>query len=127
MAGGRMPTCELALLLCGASSQAKLEAAIKTSFEHHAALEQVRKYDDHAPPHAHRRLLLLVRRLRPLPRHRRSRRTPAKKRALLRGRAEADRRIAEIDGRFVDSHELGKPYGTAMALLSLKLATEKAP
>ena len=25
--------------------------------------------------------------------------------------------LAEFDGCFVDSHELGRPYGTAMALL----------
>jgi hypothetical protein len=27
--------------------------------------------------------------------------------------------IAEVDGTFVDSHELGRSYGTAMALLCL--------
>jgi hypothetical protein len=27
--------------------------------------------------------------------------------------------ISEIDGGFIDSHELGKTYGTAMALLVL--------
>jgi hypothetical protein len=28
--------------------------------------------------------------------------------------------IPEIDGSFIDSHELGKCYGTAMALLTLR-------
>ena len=28
--------------------------------------------------------------------------------------------IPEIDGSFIDSHELGKSYGTAMALLVMK-------
>jgi hypothetical protein len=28
--------------------------------------------------------------------------------------------LPEIDGSFVDSHEMGKSYGTAMALLALK-------
>jgi hypothetical protein len=28
---------------------------------------------------------------------------------------------SEIDGCWVDSHELGRVYGTAMALLTLKL------
>ncbi|MEZ6095879.1 MAG: hypothetical protein R3C03_16885 [Pirellulaceae bacterium] len=32
--------------------------------------------------------------------------------------------IPEIDGCFVDSHELGRCYGTAMALLSLSLLSE---
>jgi hypothetical protein len=30
--------------------------------------------------------------------------------------------IPEFDGSFIDSHELGKSYGTAMALLVLKRA-----
>ena len=33
---------------------------------------------------------------------------------------EIMRELPEIDGSFIDSHELGKSYGTAMALLSLK-------
>jgi len=32
-------------------------------------------------------------------------------------------RIPEIDGSFLDSHELGRSYGTAMALLTLRNAT----
>ena len=28
-------------------------------------------------------------------------------------------RIPEMDGSFVDSHEIGRSYGTAMALLTL--------
>lgn len=121
-----MPTCELALLRCGQSTQANLAASIKTSQARHAALESVRKYDDHAPPHAIGGFFfwydvfgrcLAIDAL-----------TDA---GAKRGFFEAERKlicgIAEIDGRFVDSHELGKPYGTAMALLSLKLATEKAP
>ena len=42
MAGGRMPLCELALLLCGRSDQQRLAAAIEESLDRHAALEQVR-------------------------------------------------------------------------------------
>jgi len=34
-------------------------------------------------------------------------------------------KIPEIDGSFIDSHEMGKSYGTAMALLSLKNALRK--
>jgi hypothetical protein len=124
--GGRMPTCELALFLCGQSSQAKLVAAIETSHQRHAALEAVRKYDDHAPPHGiggfffwydvYGRALAID-----------ALSDQAKKRALFDQERRGICGIAEIDGRFVDSHELGKPYGTAMGLLSLKLATEKSP
>jgi hypothetical protein len=123
---GRMPTCELALLLCGQSSQDKLATAIKTSQARHGVLEAVRKYDDHAPPHAiggfffwydvFGRCLAID-----------ALTDPAKKRAAFEAERKLICGIAEIDGRFVDSHELGKPYGTAMALLSLKLAAEKGP
>ena len=46
----------------------------------------------------------------------------------LRGKVEARlldlvTSFPEIDGSFVDSHELGKSYGTAMALLTLKNLT----
>jgi hypothetical protein len=126
MAAGRMPTCELALLMCGASTEPKLASAIATSFEHHGALEQVRKYDDHAPPHGiggfffwydvYGRCLAID-----------ALSDPAKKRAAFEQQRKAIAAIAEIDGRFVDSHELGKPYGTAMGLLSLKLCSPKNP
>ncbi|MHC4608248.1 MAG: hypothetical protein ACYTAF_15165, partial [Planctomycetota bacterium] len=32
--------------------------------------------------------------------------------------------IPEMDGSFIDSHELGKSYGTAMALLALRNCLE---
>jgi hypothetical protein len=127
MAGGRMPMCELAMLLCGASTEERLADAIKTSRDHHDALERSRKYDDHVPTnHAiggfffwydvYGRCLAID-----------ALGDAAKKRVLFENERKLISGIAEIDGRFVDSHELGKPYGTAMALLSLRLATEKAP
>jgi len=30
------------------------------------------------------------------------------------------RQVAELDGSFIDSHEIGKSYGTAMGLMTLK-------
>lgn len=44
--------------------------------------------------------------------------------ARVRGAAHLAR-ICEIDGSFIDSHEMGKSYGTASALLSLKRCIEK--
>jgi hypothetical protein len=53
---------------------------------------------------------------------------------LLEGKARDDARakmlahlvkIPEIDGSFIDSHEMGKSYGTAMALLSMKNCLRK--
>ncbi|HZL72020.1 MAG TPA: hypothetical protein VFC86_06150, partial [Planctomycetota bacterium] len=34
-------------------------------------------------------------------------------------------KIPEVDGSFIDSHEMGKSYGTAAALLSLKNCLKK--
>jgi len=43
------------------------------------------------------------------------------KKALAVKQRELILALPEIDGCFVDSHELGRCYGTAMALLSLSL------
>ena len=47
-AAGRMPLCELALFLNGRSTEKRVKQSLATSFKHHALLEVVRKYDDHA-------------------------------------------------------------------------------
>lgn len=120
-AAGRMPLCELGLLLWGASDQDKLGAALDAALKHHANLEDTRKYDNHANRLAyggfffwydmHGRALALQR----------VADTAARGRGLTALR-QGVCAISEIDGTFVDSHELGKPYGTAMALLCLDLA-----
>ncbi|MEC7584329.1 MAG: hypothetical protein VYE77_08425 [Planctomycetota bacterium] len=117
-AAGRMPLCELALLLWEQSNQEKLEAALQAAFEHHGLLAAVRKYDDHADRHGYGGFFFWFDML---------------------GRAEAVMQVAdkeqrdawrdqqrqlvldlpEFDGVFVDSHELGRCYGSAMALLCL--------
>lgn len=124
-AAGRMPACELALLLGGKSNQGNLVAAIETAFKHHDSYEAVRKYDDHAPPHRIGGFFFFWNMLT------RSHAIAAvadagvrksfieKQRALIFG-------LPEFDGRFLDSHELGKPYGTAMALVILKLCSTPA-
>src|SRR5262245_9316225 len=48
----------------------------------------------------------------------------ARERAITRA-AEHLVKIPEIDGSFIDSHEMGKSYGTAAALLSLKTCLKK--
>ncbi len=117
-AAGRMPLCELALWLHGGSDQERLAAAVAAGFEHHGLLAAVRKYDDHADRHGYGGFFFWFDML---------------------GRVEAIRELAdlevrsarlrslrglvldlpEFDGCFVDSHELGRVYGTAMALLCL--------
>ncbi|MCA8943911.1 MAG: hypothetical protein KDB80_15210, partial [Planctomycetes bacterium] len=50
---GRMALGELALSTWDHGDQERLVAALDASFEHHANLEQVRKYDDHANRYGH--------------------------------------------------------------------------
>lgn len=81
----------------------------------------MRKYDDHADRHANGGFFFWY---------------DMAGRAEAIGRLQSDRdaflakqrdlvlSIAEIDGCFVDSHELGKTYGTAMGLITLKLCSK---
>lgn len=115
---GRMPICELGLLLAGRSDEARLRDAIDASFAHHARLEAVRKFDDHTDEYANGGFFfwydlygraLAIERLKGATRDR-------YREALRKIVFE----IGELDGSWVDSHELGKSYGTACALLVLR-------
>lgn len=118
-AAGRMPMCELALLRFGKSTQEDLERALRVAFEHHGLLEDVRKYDDHANRFAYGGFFFYFDMLG------RTRAIGALDNSELRGqlaKAQYDlifKGLPEVDGCFVDSHELGRTYGTAMALLCL--------
>lgn len=116
----RMPQCELALALWQRGREALLRAAVTAAFEHHDALAAVRKYDDHADRYGHGGFFFWYDML-------------GRTEALL-ALTDADARrelaarqqqlilsLAEIDGCFVDSHELGRVYGTAVALQCLAL------
>jgi hypothetical protein len=117
-AGGRMPLCELALYLFGASDQQKLTAAVETGERFHSLLAEVRKYDDHANRYGYGGFFFWFDMLG---------RAEAiaeiedadKRRALAAALHEKVLALPEFDGCFVDSHELGRCYGTAMALLTL--------
>lgn len=116
---GRMPVAEHALLVAGLSDARRLDAAIATAFEHHGVLEAIRRYDDHADRHGNGGFFFwydvhgLARAVAaaPMPDELRTER-----RARLR---EIVARTRELDGGWIDSHELGKTYGTAMALIVL--------
>ncbi len=114
-AAGRGPVCELGLTLWGASTNDDLRAAVETSFRHHDLLERVRKYDDHADSWRNGGFFFWYDVF-----------ARAEAIAHLGDKAAAERLariirgIFEPDGAWVDSHELGRPYGTAMALLSLR-------
>lgn len=116
---GRMPVCEGALLQLGRSDLDKVRFAMTNFWDHMQNLEGVRRNDFHSDGelggffffhsvfHASETVELLPEEERPA--HR------AKFLALLQ-------RIPELDGSFLDSHELGRSYGTAMALLTLRNA-----
>ena len=116
---GRMPTCELGLLIAGRSDEKRLRAAVDASFAHHDRIEAVRKFDDHTDEFQNGGFFfwydlygrsLAIERLKGAARD--------KSREALR---KIVFEIGELDGSWVDSHELGKSYGTACALLILKL------
>ena len=116
---GRMPLCELALVRWGRKKQAHLVAAVENSLKQHRHLASGYKYDNHTSNMAYGGFFFWY---------------------DMRSRSEAIRAIdneefrkkfqdqhqqlidnlPEVDGCFVDSHELGRCYGTAMALLSME-------
>ncbi len=115
-ASARMPLIESVLHVFGSSDRKKLNKAFEVFLEHLDKLARVRKCDFHSDGqlggfffwhavfHASEAAGLLEPKLR--------RRVRKALFALVGS-------IEEIDGSFVDSHELGKSYGTAMALLTL--------
>ncbi len=113
----RSPMCELALHECGKGSLDDVASALDAYWRGLAALEAVRVTDFHADEelggffyfhgvfHACEAAMAL----------------PEAKRKPHLAKFQAQMlAIPEIDGSFIDSHELGKSYGTAMALLVLK-------
>ena len=117
-AAGRMPLCELALLVHGQSDQQKLDAALVAALKHHDLMRSVRKYDDHANRHGYGGFFFwfdMLGRTRAM----QTLTDDARRRALLASQHKLVMSLTEFDGCFVDSHELGRTYGTAMALLCL--------
>ena len=118
-AAGRLTLCEMGLTLWKKGTKESLRNALATSFQHHDRLERIRKYDDHADRyqnggfffwydlHAQAEAIRFL-----------------KEKGAAKKMTQRVLAIAEIDGAWVDSHELGRPYGTAMALLVLKRCSE---
>jgi hypothetical protein len=113
---GRTASSELALYQCGRGSLADVAAGVEKYWKHIARLESVRTCDNHADEelagffyfNAVFHTLEAARMLE----------EPARGEHLKKFRAQI-LAIPEWDGSFVDSHELGKSYGTAMGLLIL--------
>ena len=117
-AAGRMPLCELALYLFGVSDQERLLAAVESGVRHHDRLAEVRKYDDHANRLGYGGFFFwfdMLGRAEAIA----ELEDRGARRALAQGLRAQILALPEVDGCFVDSHELGRCYGTAMALLCL--------
>ncbi len=116
----RNPICELALLNWQASNEELLEVAIKRSFEYNDLLQKALKYDDHTDQNAYGGFFfwygvygrgLAISHLT----------DKTLREEFARHQRDLILSLPELDGCFVDSHELGRCYGTAMALLSLAM------
>ncbi|GEM_PF-1767645 len=116
-ASARMPVVESVLHAFGASDPKKVAHAFEVFLEHLDRLARVRKCDFHSDGqlggfffwhavfHASEAKEMLA---------------PSLRRKVETALRNLVGSIAEIDGSFVDSHELGKSYGTAMALLTIQ-------
>jgi hypothetical protein len=114
---GRTASSELALLECGRGSLTDVAAGVDAYWRHLARLEAVRLADNHADEELagffyFNSVYNTLEAARALD-------EPLRGSHLEKFRAQL-RAIPEPDGSFVDSHELGKSYGTAMALLILR-------
>jgi tetratricopeptide (TPR) repeat protein len=117
-AAGRMPLCELALYHHGKSSKKRVKKALRAFFKNLKRLERVRRYDYHADRFMNGGFYFFYDLY------------PASEAILVLDEKDREKylkrllshllEIQEMDGSWVDSHELGKSYGTAMALLTLK-------
>ena len=121
--GGRISICELARRRWGQVSDADFEAAVTKSMGYHDLLAKALKYDDHTSTlayggfffwydmQARSEAIGLVA-------------DPEERKKLAAKQRELIMNLPELDGCFVDSHELGRCYGTAMGLLSLSLLSQ---
>ncbi len=119
-AGGRISICELARRRWGEVSDAEFVASVTKSMDYHDLLAKGYKYDNHTSTlayggfffwydmHARSEAIHLIE-------------NQVDRQKLAVKQRELILKLPEIDGCFVDSHELGRCYGTAMALLSLSL------
>ncbi|MCP3914329.1 MAG: hypothetical protein GY711_02100 [bacterium] len=113
---GRMPMCEAVLLRAGQGQRGRLAFAMDNYWTYFDRLEQVRRNDFHSDGelagffffHDFFHTSEVLRHL------------PDEVAAPMKQRFfEILQDIPELDGSFVDSHEFGRSYGTAMALLTL--------
>jgi len=118
-AGGRISICELARRRWGQVNEQDFTLAIEKSMKYHELLAKALKYDNHTSTYAYggfffwydmqarSEAIALIKDVN-------------KRRELAKQQRDLILGLPEVDGCFIDSHELGRCYGTAMALLSMK-------
>lgn len=125
---GRTPLCEGALFVWDRVDHDALLASLRAAFELHDSMDAARKYDDHTASYNYGGFFYwycMESRCQGIQQvqDKAAREEMAKRqRAIIMS-------VPELDGCFVDSHEIGRSYGTAMALLCLadcKKATEES-
>lgn len=114
---GRTASSELALFECGRGSVSDVSAGVDVYWKHVTLLEAVRTCDNHADQELagffyFNSVFHTLEAARTLP-------EPFRDAHLAKFRAQI-LAAPEWDGSFIDSHELGKSYGSAMALLILR-------
>ena len=115
---GRTPLCELALTLWSAREAKGLAKAVALSFEHEEHLLPAQKYDDHTSSYAYGGFFFYY------DLHARTEAIAELPKGSLRKRSAKRQHdqfmgLPEFDGAFMDSHEIGRCYGTGMALWCL--------
>jgi hypothetical protein len=121
----RMPICERALLFAGNEQDtAAVEAALENFWKHLPRFEKVRACDFHTDGELAgfffwHGMFFTSEAAKVLP--------PDKRAAQQRKLAEHVMGIGEMDGSFIDSHEIGKSYGSGMALMVLRNYLEQKP
>jgi tetratricopeptide (TPR) repeat protein len=121
----RMPICERALLLAAETQDtAALEAALDHFWNLFPRFERVRTCDFHTDGELAgfffwHGVFFTSEAIKALP--------PEKRAVHQKRLVEQVMKIGEMDGSFVDSHEIGKSYGSGMALMVLRNAMESSP
>lgn len=116
---GRTPLCEGALVVWDRAEKEALTKSIEAAFAMHESMDVARKYDDHTSSYGYGGFFFW---------YCMETRTDAilkvtdsnVRKTMAAKQRDIIMAIPEIDGCFVDSHEIGRSYGTAMALLCLK-------
>ncbi len=117
---GRTPLCSFARFLWQQEDDAQLVSAAEIGLKHHELLAKALKYDNHTDTHAFGGFFFWY------DMHARSEAIAAikdspKRKQFAQRQLDLVQKLPELDGCFVDSHELGRCYGTASALLCLDL------